>query len=141
LYSTHAALPQNKAKHIDPIINFIIFMPHSSVRYLMSTEMIWFYISTRLVGMQEPFLSPPTSDRNGEVWYFWIGRASRVLLSTGPPKQSCLVDYSLEIAAVKKVRDREDAITERETRALPRRRDRERQLDPASLLLWLLWCN
>jgi len=26
LYSTHAALVQNKAKHIDPIINFIIFM-------------------------------------------------------------------------------------------------------------------
>jgi hypothetical protein len=59
----------------------------------------------------------------------------------GPPKQSCLVDYSLEIAAVKKMRDREDAITERETRALPIRRDRERQLDPASLLLWLLWCD
>ena len=59
----------------------------------------------------------------------------------GPPKQSCLVDYSMEIAAVKKMRDREDAITERETRALPRRRDRERQLDPASLLLWLLWCD
>ena len=59
----------------------------------------------------------------------------------GPPKQSCLVDYSLEIAAVQKMRDREDAITERETRALPRRRDRERQLDPASLLLWLLWCD
>jgi hypothetical protein len=39
------------------------------------------------------------------------------------------------------MRDREDAITERETRALPRRRDRERQLDPASLLLWLLWCD
>jgi hypothetical protein len=59
----------------------------------------------------------------------------------GPPKQSCLVDYSLEIAAVKKMRDREDAITERETRSLPIRRDRERQLDPASLLLWLLWCD
>ncbi len=59
----------------------------------------------------------------------------------GPPKQSCLVDYSLEIAAVQKMRDREDAITERETRALPIRRDRERQLDPASLLLWLLWCD
>jgi hypothetical protein len=67
-----------------------------------------------------------------------IGRASRVLLSAGPPKQSRLVDYSLEIVAVKKMCDREDAITERETRALPRRRDRERQLDPASLLLWLL---
>jgi hypothetical protein len=44
----------------------------------------------------------------------------------------------MEIAAVKKMRDREDAITERETRSLPRRRDRERQLDPASLLPWLL---
>ena len=30
----------------------------------------------------------------------------------GPPKQSCLVDYSMEIAAVKKMRDREDAITQ-----------------------------
>jgi hypothetical protein len=44
----------------------------------------------------------------------------------------------MEIAAAKKMRDREDAITQRETRALPGRRDRERQLDPASLLLWLL---
>jgi len=44
----------------------------------------------------------------------------------------------MEIAAVKKMGDREDAITQRETRALPRTRDRERQLDPASLLLWLL---
>jgi len=26
LYSAHAVLVQNKAKHIDPIINFIIFM-------------------------------------------------------------------------------------------------------------------
>jgi hypothetical protein len=40
----------------------------------------------------------------------------------------------MEIAAVKKMRDREDAITERERRALPRRQDRKRQLDPASLL-------
>ncbi len=42
----------------------------------------------------------------------------------GPPKQSCLVDYSLEIAAVKKMRDREDAMTERETRAAQKARPR-----------------
>jgi len=32
LYSIHAALVQNKAKHIDPISNFIIFMRPPSVR-------------------------------------------------------------------------------------------------------------
>jgi hypothetical protein len=30
----------------------------------MSTETIWFHISTKLVGMQELFFKPPTSDRN-----------------------------------------------------------------------------
>jgi hypothetical protein len=44
LYSTHAALVQNKAKQIDPIINFIIFMRYPRFVYLMSTETIWFRI-------------------------------------------------------------------------------------------------
>src|SRR6266567_6987975 len=67
LYSIHAALVQNKAKHIDPISNFIIFIRYPGFVYLMSTEMIWFRYSTKLVGMQELFSSLSTRVENGEV--------------------------------------------------------------------------
>ncbi len=67
LYSIHAALVQNKAKHIDPISNFIIFIRYPGFVYLMYTEMIWFRYSTKLVGMQELFSSLSTRVENGEV--------------------------------------------------------------------------
>ena len=105
----------------------------------MSTELIWFQISTKLVGMQELFQALPRAIENGRCDDFRIGtRVSRAAFGGATRNSLARVDYSLEIAAVKEIRDREDAITEREMSALARRRDRERQLDPASLLLWLL---
>jgi len=113
LYSIHAALVQNKAKHIDPISNFIIFIRYPGFVYLMSTELIWFQISTKLVGMQELFQALPRAIENGRCDDFRIGtRVSRAAFGGATRNSLARVDYSLEIAAVKESSgDREDAIT------------------------------
>jgi len=79
----------------------------------MSTELIWFQISTKLVGMQELFQALPRAIENGRCDDFRIRtRVSRTAFGGATRNSLARVDYSLEIAAVKESSgDREDAIT------------------------------